>query len=88
MSSNSTTDTRKKSRSAPIDKKKLKEVKKAKKSSNASMKQSDTNSPDQSLLKYTLDFGNFVRLSNTLFDNTVSKLTVNNSTRLLHYKTF
>ncbi|CAG4998369.1 unnamed protein product [Parnassius apollo] len=57
----STTDTRKKNKSAQSDKKKLKIVdsKKSKRFSQASMKQSDTSFMDQAptILKYLLDFG-------------------------------
>ncbi|KAM3964816.1 LOW QUALITY PROTEIN: hydrocephalus-inducing protein homolog [Aphomia sociella] len=53
----STVDSRKKSRSAPLDKKKSMETKKSKKTSVVSMKFSDSFSLEPSFLKYVLDFG-------------------------------
>ncbi|XP_059060604.1 hydrocephalus-inducing protein homolog [Achroia grisella] len=56
----STMDSRKKSKSAPLDKKKSRttiEVKKSKKTSLGSMKYSESSSADLSVLKYILDFG-------------------------------
>jgi hypothetical protein len=59
----STVDSRKKSKSATldkVDKKKSKPVepKKSKRTSMGSVKQSDSGSLEPSVLKYTLDFGN------------------------------
>lgn len=59
MSTVSTVDSRKKTRSASIDKKKSKQIesRKSKRISMSSTKQSDSTNLDPSVLKYVLDFG-------------------------------
>lgn len=63
MSTASSMDTRKKSRSAPLIKKKSNKAvdsKKSKKVSQSSIRQSDSASMDPSVLKYVLDYGRYV----------------------------
>lgn len=62
VSTASTVDSRNKSRSAPLEKKKSKGIdsKKSKRISVGSMRHSDTASLEPSVLKYVLDFGKYV----------------------------